>query len=153
LPEKTVMIRHLIVPLTFAAVALHGSQAFGQGGLPAPLPDQAAASDACKSGFAPLRAEAEARGKLIKAASERHAPPEEACKLIANFRQSEIKMIKYVEANSGTCGISPELADHLRAGHKRTEAMLKTVCAVARRGEPAGPGPVGDFDDVGAGRL
>jgi hypothetical protein len=152
LPEKTVMIRHLIVPLTFAALTFHANLAFGQSTFLAPLPGQAA-SDACKSGFAPLRAEAEARGKLIKAASERHAPPEEACKLIGNFRQSEIKMIKYVETNSGTCGISPEHADHLRAGHNRTEAMLKTVCAVARRGEPAGPRPVGDFDDIGAGRL
>jgi hypothetical protein len=142
------MIRHLIVPLTFAAFTFHASLAFGQSTLPAPLPDQAAASDACKSGFAPLRAEAEARGRLIKAASERHAPPEEACKLIGNFRQSEIKMIKYIEANSAKCGIPPQIS-----GHKNTEAMLKKVCAVARPGEPAEPGPVGDFDDIGAGRL
>jgi len=140
-------------PSTVAAFIFHASLAFGQSTLPAPLPDQSAASDACESGLTPLRAEAEARGKLIKAASERHAPPEEACKLIGNFRQSEIKMIKYVEANSAKCGISPDIADHLRAGRKRTEAMLKTVCAVARPGEPAGPGPVGDFDDFGAGNL
>jgi hypothetical protein len=151
--EKPVIIRRLIVPLTFAVVAFHASLALAQDALPAPSPGQAAASDTCMNGFAPLRAEAEARGRLIKAASERHAPPAEACKLIGNFRQSEIKMIKYVEANSGTCGISPDLADHLRAGHNRTEAMLKTVCAAARPGEPAGRGPVGDFDDIGAGRL
>ena len=48
--------------------------------------------------FVPLREEAEKRGKLIKAASERHAPPDEACKLIGNFGQAEIKMIKYVES-------------------------------------------------------
>jgi hypothetical protein len=145
-----VIIRRLIVPLTFAAVALYAGQVFAQGALAAPPPGQDAASDTCMNGFAPLRAEAEKRGRLIKAASERHAPPDEACKLIGNFRQSEIKMIKYVEANSGTCGISPELADHLRAGNKRTEAKLKTVCAAAR-GEPTGL--VGDFDDIGAGRL
>jgi hypothetical protein len=153
LPEKTVMIRHLIVPLTFAAFTFHASLAFGQSTLPAPLPDQAATSDACKSGFAPLRAEAEARGKLVKAASERHARPEEACKLIGDFRQSEIKMIKYIEANSAKCGIPPQIGDQLKAGHKNTEGMLKKVCAVARPGEPAGPRPVGDFDDIGAGNL
>ncbi|SIO61909.1 hypothetical protein SAMN05443247_09030 [Bradyrhizobium erythrophlei] len=112
------MIRQLIVPLTFAAFIFHASLAFGQSTLPAPLPDQSAASDACKSGFTPLRAEAEARGKLIKAASERHAPPEEACKLIGNFRQSEIKMIKYVEANSAKCGIPPQIGDQLKAGSR-----------------------------------
>jgi hypothetical protein len=148
------MIRHLIVPLTFAAFTLHAGQAFAQGASPAPLPDQEAASDACMSGFAPLRAEAEERGKLIKAASERHAPPDEACKLIGSFRQSEIRMIKYIEANSATCGISPEIADQLRAGHKNTEAMQKMVCAAARRAQRGGPaGPVGDFDDIDAGKL
>ena len=45
-----------------------------------------------------MREEAEKRGKLIKAASERHAPPDEACKLIGNFGQAELKMIKYVES-------------------------------------------------------
>ncbi len=106
------------------------------------------------NGFAPLRAEAEARGKLIKAASERHAPPDETCKLIGNFRQSEVKMIKYIEANSATCGISPELADQLRTGHRNTETMQKMVCAVAQRAQRRGPaGPVGDFDDIGAGNL
>jgi hypothetical protein len=149
--EKTEMIRRLIVPLTFAAFTFHASLAFGQSTRPAPPPDQAAASDTCKSGFALLRAEAEARGRLIKAASERHAPAAEACKLIGNFRQSEIKMFKYVEANSAACGIAPDIADHLRAGHERTEAMLKTICARAR--PEAGPGPVGDFDDIDAGKL
>ena len=57
--------------------------------------------------FMPLREEAEKRGKLIKAASERHAPPDEACKLIESFGQAEIKMIKYVEANFAKCGIPP----------------------------------------------
>jgi hypothetical protein len=155
-----VIIRHLIVPLTVAALTLHAGQAFAQDASPAPLPDQAAAlpsggaSEACMNGFASLRQEAEARGKLIKAASERHAPPDEACKLIGSFRQSEIRMIRYIEANSATCGISPELADQLRAGHKNTEAMQRMVCAVARQAQRGGPaGPVGDFDDIDAGKL
>jgi hypothetical protein len=138
---KAVMIRRLIVPLAFAALALHAGQAFAQDALPAPLPGQDAdpasnaspfppvngaapsasiggalapfpsngaaggALDTCMKGFVPLRDEAEARGKLIKAASERHAPPDEACKLIGNFGQAEIKMIKYIDANATKCGI------------------------------------------------
>jgi hypothetical protein len=98
-------------------------------------------------GFAPLREEAEKRGKLIKAASERHAPPDEACKLIGNFGQSEINMIKYIEANSARCGIPPPIADQLRASHKNTEAMQIEVCAVAQRAQRREPaGLVGDFD-------
>jgi hypothetical protein len=128
-------------------------QAFAQGAPAASLPGQDAASDTCMSGFAPLRAEAEARGKLIKAASERHAPPEEACRLIDDFRRSEIRMIKFIDASSGKCGISPQIGEQLAAGHRNTEAMLRKVCALARegRGEPAGP--VGDFEDIDAGKL
>jgi len=116
-------------------------------------------TDACMNGFAPLREEAEKHGKLIKAASDRRAPPDEACKLIGNFSQAELKMIKFVEVNAAKCGILPEIADQLRNGHKNTEKMQKQVCAIAQqKREPAGPvgdfwpassrepaGPVGDF--------
>ncbi len=92
-------------------------------------------------GFVPLREDAEKRGKLIKAASERHAPPDEACKLIGNFGQAEIKMIKYVESHAAKCGIPPQVSDQLKNGHKNTENMQKKVCAVAQQQQkgPAGP--------------
>jgi hypothetical protein len=160
--QKVAQTRCLIVPLTFAAASVYAGQAFAQGAFVAPLPER----DACAKEFVLLREEAEKHGKLIKAASERRAPPDEACELIGNFGQSEIKMIKYIEANSA-CGIPPEIADRLKAGHKNTEAMQKKVCAVARQAQllaPASPGlggvlgplkrepagPVGGFDDIGA---
>ena len=92
-------------------------------------------------GFVPLREEAEKRGKLIKAASDRHAGPDEACKLIGAYGQAEIKMIKYVEAHAAQCGIPAQVTDQLKNGHKGTEALEKKVCGVAQqqaRG-PAGP--------------
>jgi hypothetical protein len=90
-------------------------------------------------GFVPLREEAERRGKLIKAASDRKAPPDEACKLIRNYGQAELKMIKYVEANSAKCGIPPQIADQLKNGHKNTEKMQNQVCAVAQQAAARGP--------------
>jgi hypothetical protein len=128
-------------------------------GAPAPFPSQgvapvsrgfsgpppqapSGAADACMQGFVPLREEAEKRGKLIKAASDRKAPPDEACKLIKNFGQAEMKMIKYVETNSAKCGIPPQIADQLRTGHKNTEKMQTQVCNVAQQAaqaRPAGP--------------
>jgi hypothetical protein len=181
------MIRRLMVPLTVAVFAVHAGQAFAQGAFPAPLPGQAAPSNAspfppvngaapaasapptsfpvtgaapvtgsaferapappsqagsadeCMKGFVPLREEAEKRGKLIKAASDRHAPPDEACKLIGNFGQSEIKMIKYVESHAAKCGIPTQIADQLKNGHKNTENMQKKVCAVAQQQQQRGP--------------
>ena len=89
--------------------------------------------------FTPLREEAEKRGKLIKAASDRHAPPDEACKLIRNYGQAEINMIKYVETNASKCGIPPQISEQLKSGHKNTETMQQKVCNVAQQQQQKGP--------------
>ncbi len=184
------IIRRLIVPLAVALVTCHASQGFAQGAFPAPLPGQAAPSNAspfppvngaapsaaggaapsafpatgaapitgaafergpappsqaggppddCMKKFMPLREEAEKRGKLIKAAGERKASPDEACKLIGNFGQAEIKMIKFVESNAARCGIPQQVADQMKNGHKNTDAMQKKVCAVAQQTQQRGP--------------
>jgi len=114
----------------------------GFGAAPAPAGPTSGPSDACMKGFVPLREETEKRGKLIKAAGERHAPPDEACKLIGNYGQAELKMIKYVEVNSTKCGIPPQIAEQIKTAHKNTEAMRTKVCAVAQQVQtraPAGP--------------
>jgi hypothetical protein len=108
--------------------------AFSQPG----APQAAAPSDDCMNGFTSLRQEAEKRGLMIKAAGERHAPPDEACKLIESFGQAETKMIKYVEANSTKCGIPPQIPEQLKKGHLNTETMQKKVCTMAQQ-RPAGP--------------
>jgi hypothetical protein len=108
-------------------------------GFSGPPPQASGSADACMKGFVPLREEAERRGKLIKAASDRKAPPDEACKLIGNFGQAELKMIKYVETNSAKCGIPPQIAEQLRTGHKNTDKMQKQVCAVAQQAQARGP--------------
>ena len=108
-------------------------------GFSGPPPQASGGADACMKGFVPLREEAERRGKLIKAASDRKAPPDEACKLIKNFGQAETKMIQYVETNSAKCGIPPQIADQLKNGHKNTEKMQNQVCAVAQQVQSRGP--------------
>ena len=183
------IIRRLIVPLTVAVVTCHAGQGFAQGAFPAPLPGQAAPTNAspfppvngaaptasvggpspfpatgaapitgsafqrppappsqaggppddCMKKFLPLREEAEKRGKAIKAAGERKAGPEEACKLIGNFGQAEIKMIKFVETNAARCGIPAQVADQMKSGHKNTENMQRKVCAAAQQVQQRGP--------------
>jgi hypothetical protein len=106
---------------------------------PAPPSQGGGSAEACMKGFLPLREDAEKRGKMIKAASDRHAAPDEACKLIKNFSQAEINMIKYVESHASKCGIPAQIADQLKAGHNNTENMLKKVCAVAQQAQQRGP--------------
>ena len=91
----------------------------------------------------PLREEAEKRGKLIKAASDRHATPQEACKLIEKFRPGRSQDDQICrEPHATKCGIPPQVLDQLKTGHKNTETMQQKVCdagaAGAERG-PAGP--------------
>jgi hypothetical protein len=184
------MIRHLMVPITAAMVAMGAAGAHAQSAFPAPLPSQPATSSAfppvngsapsasvgtapqssfpvngaaplggagafsaapptqapgedCMKAFVPLREEAEKRGKLIKAAGDRHAPPDEACKLIRNFSQAELKMIKYVETNAAKCGIPPQVSAQMKDGHKNTEAMQTKVCNVAQQMQNQPRGPAG----------
>ena len=116
----------------------------GAGAFSAAPPTQGGPGEDCMKAFIPLREEAEKRGKLIKAASDRHAPPDEACKLIRNFSQAETKMIKYIETHAAKCGIPQQIGDQMKSGHKNTEAMATKVCNVAQQMQnqpraPAGP--------------
>src|SRR5215475_4762039 len=94
-----------------ASFPANGAPPIGGGGFGAAPPPQAGLGGGpgagpgadCMKNFMPLREEAEKRGKLIKAASDRHAPPDEACKLIRNFGEAEQKMIKYVETHAAKC--------------------------------------------------
>lgn len=132
-------------PSNGAAPIAGGGGGGGGGFSQAPVGQQAGppGSDECMKGFLPLRQEAEKRGNLIKAASARHAPPDEACKLIGHYSQAEGKMLKYIESHQQKCGIPTSVADQMRTGHKGTESMLQKVCAVAQQGPqqrgPAGP--------------
>ncbi|MBR0777714.1 hypothetical protein JQ625_23005 [Bradyrhizobium diazoefficiens] len=114
----------------------------GAGAFSAAPPTQAGAGEECMKAFIPLREEAEKRGKLIKAASDRHASPDEACKLIKNFSAAESKMLKYVETHAAKCGIPAQIGEQMKAGHKNTEGMQAKVCNVAQQMQqqrPAGP--------------
>jgi hypothetical protein len=116
-----------------------GAPAFGGGGgfqrPMAAAPPQGGPPDSCQKEFVPLREEAERRGKLIKAASDRHATPDEACKLFAAYSAAEVKMIKYVQAHAADCGIPAQIAEQLKANHKGTEGVQAKVCKVAQQME------------------
>lgn len=105
-------------------------------------PTQGGPPDNCMKEFLPLRQEAEKRGAALRTASEKHATPDVACKLINNFIQAETKMLKYVEVNAAKCGIPPQISDTLKKGHKNSEAMQEKICNAAnnmRNQAPAGP--------------
>ena len=136
------------VGATPSAFPSNGAAPIAGGGLSSPPPPPGAGaggpSEACMKNFVPLREEAEKRGKAIKTASDKHASAAEACKLIGNYSQAEVKMIKYVETNASKCGIPQQIADQLKAGHKNTEGLLKKVCGAAeQQAQAQSRGPAG----------
>jgi hypothetical protein len=129
-----------LIIVTFLAIA--GGDVLAQDASPA-QPSQAGAGDECMKDYLPLRAEAEKRGQLIKAAGNRRAPPDDLCKLITDYGQSEIAMIRYLEANMTICAIPARMPDQLKSAHKTAAALQNKVCASAQQRGPAGP--TGDF--------
>jgi hypothetical protein len=94
----------------------------------------------CMEKFVPIRAEAEKRANAIKAASDRKAPPQEACGLIKSYVQAEAELVSYVTAKQIACGIPSEIPKQLKANQARSQQMLKVVCHAAaqpQRGDPA----------------
>ena len=154
------MPRCLIVPLMLAVLVVRADHALAESALHAPLRRQAdpitpfppvtglAAAVVCMEGFAPLREDAEKRGKLIKAASERHAPPQEACELFSSYALASAKMVNYAEANAAECGIPASIVGQLKAGHRKTDELRSKLCAkAAQDGKIGAPREPNDFGD------
>ncbi|WP_249140567.1 MULTISPECIES: hypothetical protein [Bradyrhizobium] len=151
------MIRSPMIPIAAAIMALAACAANAQGAFPAPLPGQSSAppvsspiplgngstsatrpiqsgpAEQCMKSFETLREEAERRGNLIKAAGDRHAPPDEACDLIRSFGQAQLNMVEYVETNTAQCGIPADVGKQLKALYESTAAMRTRVCNVAQQ--------------------
>lgn len=104
-------------------------------------PTQTGAIDDCMKKFLPLRQEAEKRGQALKAASEKHASPDIACKLLGGFADSELKMLKFVESHATQCQIPPQIGEQLKKGHQGTETMRTKVCAAAAQVQQGPTGP------------
>jgi len=99
--------------------------------------------------FLPMREDAEKKAKLIKAASDRKAPPEEACKLLTAFNGAEARMLEFIKKNSARCGIPPQIGGQLASGHVHTEQMKTMVCKVAdQRAKGGGVAPAPSLSEA-----
>jgi hypothetical protein len=96
----------------------------------------------CVANFMPLRAEAQKRADAIRAASARHAPPQEICNLFGHFTEAEAKMVQFIKANSASCGIPAQVLSASEANHGKTVETRNKVCNAAKfgGGERRGPG-------------
>ena len=102
----------------------------------------------CMAEFAKLREDVQKRGLAAKAAGQRKVSREEMCKHITAYSAAELKWVKYVETNTGTCGIPAELVQQLKQVHGRTEQTKDRICAPA-----CGLGPPSLSDRLGTIQL
>jgi hypothetical protein len=137
------------------AIALFAGSAKAQFG-PAP-PQQ---EPPCAKDFAKLRDDTEKKAVAIRTASERKAPPKEACQLFNAFVAAQSKMLKYATDNATWCGIPNQVMASLKEGITKTSEIRTRVCqAAAAPPRPAGPslsdalsGPVPDSNNIKTGR-
>jgi hypothetical protein len=112
---------------------------FGPGGGP---PRANAEQEECMAKFAPLRADAEKRAKMIQSASARKATAQEACTLIKAYVAAEKKVVDYVTTKQTACGIPSEIPTQLKGNQSKSQEMMKQVCAAAaNQAQGGGGGP------------
>ena len=107
------------------------------GGFGAPPP---APPPACQQ-LISLRDETQKQAAAIQAASQRHAAPDEACKLFKVFLGTETKMIHGLEQGQAVCGVPPEVIKTVHEGHERASQIAKKVCDAAAQGGVRSAGP------------
>src|SRR5581483_11858397 len=94
----------------------------------------------CYNDFMPLRQDAEKKAAAVRAANEKKASAQEACKLIGAFADAEAKIVKFAEKNGSWCGIPDQAVKGMKVNHERTLQLRKQVCmAAANPPRPAGP--------------
>ena len=117
----------------------------------------------CVVEFGKLRDSTESKAKAIRAASDRHASPKEACGLFNVFTAAEDKMLKYAVENATWCGIPPQVIEQIKKSHAQALALRVKICeAAANAGRQIAPhapslsdalgAPVPDSENIKTGR-
>lgn len=94
----------------------------------------------CFKEFTQLSQDAAKKRGAIEQAGKKKVPPAVACRLFNDYAASEAKLIKFVSANTASCGMPKDLLDNLNKGHAQTTQIRTRVCEVAAAPpKPAGP--------------
>jgi len=124
----------------FMGMGMPGSPGYGgpSAGFSAPAQPQQP-PPACQN-LLTLRDETQKAAGALKAAGEKKAGPEEACRLFKVFVAAEGKMIKALEDGAQICGVPPDAIKSVKAQHVAVAKTAKNVCEAAAQGaRPAGP--------------
>lgn len=148
------MLLRLALPLLALAVLAAtpaAAQTFQNPGFQNPGFQQPQQEPPCFKEFSALRDDAQNKAKAAIAASKRKVPPQEACKYLNALVASESKLVKFVETNSGWCGIPPQVLTQMKQQHGGTAKARDRICQFAAH--PAAPAGPSLSDALGTSRL
>ncbi len=128
---------------TGMGMGMPGSPGFGGPGMASPgfgaQPQPQQPPPACQH-LLTLRDETQKAAAALKAAGDKKAGPEEACKLFKVFVAAEGKMIKGLEDGAQICGVPQDAIKSVKAQHVNIAKTAKNVCDAAAMGpRPTGP--------------
>lgn len=135
-------IRFPLAALTTIGLTASAAAQFLAPGMPMPgqMAPQQQQMPPCYKEFQPIKAEAEKRGLVLKAAIDKKVTREEACTLIKSYSAAEAKVVKFITDNAQSCGIPHDAAAQMKANHARTLKTQTQVCAAGAAAKPTGPG-------------
>ncbi len=87
--------------------------------------------------FLKLRADAQQKASLVKAASEHKGDRKGMCDAITRFSVAEEAALKFLENNTVWCGIPQQVVADAKQNHEKTVKFRTMVCAAG----PAKPRP------------
>ncbi|MGU3493585.1 hypothetical protein ACLBXM_06030 [Xanthobacteraceae bacterium A53D] len=95
----------------------------------------------CQSDFMAIRADMEAKGKLLQAAGKNKVGPQELCPLFRSYTAAEAKAAKYLQDNKDWCQIPPDTIKAAVDNNKKTAQLRDRICQAAAQGGAGGGGP------------
>lgn len=94
----------------------------------------------CFKDFTKLSQDTAKKRGAIEQAGKKKVGPAIACRLFNDYAASEAKLIKFVSANTASCGMPKSLLEDLNKSHAQTTQIRTRVCEVAAAPpKPAGP--------------
>lgn len=145
------MVRRTLMVATVVAITLQqaGAQFGGMPGMPG---GPGAGPPGGGGGFGPpaappphcqqlleIRDQVQKAGQAIESANQKKVHVKVACGLFRNYLSAEMKMIRALETVGPKCGVPPDVAQKVRAGHAKAQIVGKQVCEAAARPQQTGP--------------
>jgi hypothetical protein len=128
--------RALLVIMIMGMALDHAAAQFGgaPGTLPdaSPVPSPAPRPPQCDALLA-IRDEWQKHGQAIKAANQKKADVRGACKLFRAYLNTEMKMLRMLEADGASCGVPPQVLQQVRGSHAKAQRIGQQICDAAQR--------------------